>query len=252
MNYTEAQEVFSTARDYYKGKPIGNNTRLYKRGNSYAVRLHSTDVVTIHPDDTYTLNSGGWETVTTKQRINQYSPASVYSDRGTWLVGGCLFEVGMKVGSGGASLNWLDPLEDTTLHYKLKDLVRNYINGFTEAIKAGTLDNPSLGDCWLCCSKKEFSAAALEDHHKYIERDVNHILHHFVESYYVPSLLANALQEHDRSDCLMSTLWFYGTHRDHTNLARTALRRYFRVRKPLLLKELKQILSEDRNFLDRR
>lgn len=44
-----------------------------------AVRLHNTDVVTYHPDGTATLYTGGWMTVTTKDRINAWSPARVSS-----------------------------------------------------------------------------------------------------------------------------------------------------------------------------
>lgn len=39
-----------------------------------AVTLHSTDVVTAHEDGTLTLNSGGWRTITTKDRINAWLP----------------------------------------------------------------------------------------------------------------------------------------------------------------------------------
>src|SRR5262249_27597834 len=61
---------------------LENNTRLIRCGDDYAVVLHSTAVVTIHQDGTYTLRTGGWRTVTTKDRINKYSPARVYSTNG--------------------------------------------------------------------------------------------------------------------------------------------------------------------------
>jgi len=66
---------------------LGNNTYLYPRGpNAFAVRYHYTDVVTIHRDGTFTLAANGWYTPTTKDRINGYSPARVYSEGGTWCV----------------------------------------------------------------------------------------------------------------------------------------------------------------------
>lgn len=51
------------------------------------VRLHDTDVVTIAPNGTITLDSGGWKTVTTKDRMNSALPAGwiVYANRG-WFV----------------------------------------------------------------------------------------------------------------------------------------------------------------------
>ncbi len=86
MTYKEAQETFATVRDASKGKPLGNNTRLFKRGNDYAVRLHRTDVVLIHADGTYTLNNGGYYSRTSKDRINLYSPARVSQSKGNWYL----------------------------------------------------------------------------------------------------------------------------------------------------------------------
>ena len=56
-----------------------------------AVRYHRTDVCTLHPDGTVTLRTGGWQTVTTKRRINQALrcfgvPALVYQRRHDWYV----------------------------------------------------------------------------------------------------------------------------------------------------------------------
>jgi hypothetical protein len=85
ISYTEATALMRTARN--GRRKLDNNTYLESAfGTDYAVRLHSTRVVTIHADGTYTLGTGGWSTVTTKARINEYGPARVYSDRGTWYV----------------------------------------------------------------------------------------------------------------------------------------------------------------------
>jgi hypothetical protein len=88
LSYQDAQTMMARAQDrgYGPRRKLQNNTYLVERGSDYAVRLHNTDVVTIHADGTYTLNTGGWETVTTKDRINGYGPARVYSQRGTWAV----------------------------------------------------------------------------------------------------------------------------------------------------------------------
>jgi hypothetical protein len=69
-------------------KKLGNNTHLVRiNSDSIGVRLHNTVVVTIHSDGTYTLNSGGWQTVTTKNRINEYCPVRVHQRRHQWYVG---------------------------------------------------------------------------------------------------------------------------------------------------------------------
>jgi len=81
---TKAQSLCGL-RDVVNSRKIGNNTFeiTYENGDR-AIRLHYTDVVTTHPDGSYTLDSGGWDTVTTKQRMNQYSNASVWQEGYTW------------------------------------------------------------------------------------------------------------------------------------------------------------------------
>mgnify|MGYP006292751249 CR=1 FL=1 len=68
-------------------RKIGNNTygEILSDG-SVGIMLHSTYVVKIHPDNSATLNSGGWYTSTTKDRINQYSPVRVFQRKGEWYL----------------------------------------------------------------------------------------------------------------------------------------------------------------------
>ena len=121
MTYEEAEDLFSTAKDTSRGKPIANNTRLYHlHGESpdkdeYLIRLHNTFVVTMfrdREDTNYSINSGGWHTVTTKQRINKYVPnIRLYTVKGTLKVaygwdgskyaGECLFHDGLVFNSKG-------------------------------------------------------------------------------------------------------------------------------------------------------
>lgn len=102
LNYEKAKAIFATARWPSYGKPIANNTRIFRRRNdwdttakaspglkdSYAVRLHYTDVVEFLQNGNVILRSGGWHTVTTCSRINIYAPCSLYSHRETqtWTV----------------------------------------------------------------------------------------------------------------------------------------------------------------------
>jgi hypothetical protein len=48
------------------------------------VRLHNTNIVVFHDDGRVTLHTGGYRTVTTKERINQFISGRVYSDRFNW------------------------------------------------------------------------------------------------------------------------------------------------------------------------
>ena len=68
-------------------RKLGNNTygEILDNGD-VGITLHSTQVVTIHADGTYTLYSGGWRTVTTKDRMNTYCPFRVSQHKGEWSV----------------------------------------------------------------------------------------------------------------------------------------------------------------------
>jgi hypothetical protein len=85
QSYTEADTVL-TGRCHERRK-VANNTWLERRPNGdIGVRLHETDVVTYSPDGSITLDTGGWFTVTTKARINEFTPFVVGSNRGEWYV----------------------------------------------------------------------------------------------------------------------------------------------------------------------
>ena len=91
MNYQEAASLMETARNRANGKPLENNTRLFDRGDHFAVRLHSTDVVRIYSDG-WSLHTGGYGTVTTKDRLNKYGPLTIYQRDWMWYVAGWVSE----------------------------------------------------------------------------------------------------------------------------------------------------------------
>lgn len=83
-----------------------------------SVRYHRTDVATLHPDGTVTLRSDGWQTVTTKRRINQAFEffgisASVYQVKHSWYVArhgtdGVPFVDGMRVRFDAGAVQHVD------------------------------------------------------------------------------------------------------------------------------------------------
>ena len=100
LTYDQAMDILRTART--PAKKLGNNTYLRRVSDTtIAVVLHTTEVVRIHDDGTYTLNSGGWRTVTTKDRLNAYSPASVSQRNHDWYVGAEPFYDCIRVDSAG-------------------------------------------------------------------------------------------------------------------------------------------------------
>ena len=69
-----------------ESRKVANNTYLKRRGDDIAVKLHDTDVVTYHPNGSITLNTGGWYSVTTKERMSRFTNFGVHTNRGEWAV----------------------------------------------------------------------------------------------------------------------------------------------------------------------
>ncbi len=70
-------------------KKLAYNTLIYRGAeDSIAIRFHGTTIVRYYPDGRVQLDSGGWRTVTTKQRINQLLPGmmGLYQERHEWFV----------------------------------------------------------------------------------------------------------------------------------------------------------------------
>ena len=68
---TKEDSIESIKHDLKSSKKVAHNTFevIYKDGTR-AIRLFKTDVVTFGTDN-YTLNTDGWETNITKDRINK-------------------------------------------------------------------------------------------------------------------------------------------------------------------------------------
>jgi hypothetical protein len=100
MNYAEAVSMVH-GKTKQKARKIGNNTYAeIESDNSVSVRLHGTAVVRFYPNGLVKLNSGGWRTSTTKNRINKYSPVKVYQKKYEWyLQNGAEFEDNILVNS---------------------------------------------------------------------------------------------------------------------------------------------------------
>lgn len=243
LTYQTAEEKFRRAKDPEKGVGLGaRGARLLRVGEQYAVRYHETNVVLIGSDDSYTLFTGGWHTVTTKARIREHSPALLYAENGVWFIGETPFFEGIRVDRKGAVLN--PPAKDPKLlarKARLDKAVSTYIKGFEQHVLKKGLEDPGPGDCWYCSIFPR----------KTPDTDVDHLLSHLKEKYYVPSLLWNALveactprhysqkEEAKKAKERAAAQW-HMTKRDLEQghkpyFLRRALTRYFRERKPALL-----------------
>ena len=84
LTYNKAVTILN-GRDTRK---IANNTYLQRKtDSSIAVHLHNTDVVTYYASGYTVVRTGGWETVTTKDRITSTLPGSrLGSIKGEWTI----------------------------------------------------------------------------------------------------------------------------------------------------------------------
>ena len=81
-SYAEAAEVLGNRTS----RKLGNNTWLERdRLDVLVVRLHGTYIVHFHKDGAVILHTGGYRTVTTKDRINQFIKGRVYQKNYAWF-----------------------------------------------------------------------------------------------------------------------------------------------------------------------
>jgi len=181
-SYKEAIEVLKNRTS----KKLENNTYLIKDGENIAIKLHQTNVVTYKPNGDIVLNSGGWKTVTTKDRINKYSNARIFQKNNQWFLGDFIFNDGVIISKGKVK----NALKNTPVKEKAftkeKKVIKDYCKAFVTALFDGKVEKPSSGDCWGCFMKTENGETPLGD-------NSDHLIQHVKENYFVPSLLVNAL-----------------------------------------------------------
>lgn len=173
---------------------LENNTTAFRRPDGIAVQLHDTDVVTFRNDGTVVLNSGGWDTLTTRDRMNRYAPgARVYRHEGKTrvAVGGRSFflidgfryrpDTG-EVLTDPAILQELEGRAD--LLKAAKKAARKWVRSMNaeEARELGDklAESDFAGDCFYC---RGIAGGSSE-----------HVALHLHERYYVPSLFLNAFR----------------------------------------------------------
>ena len=89
LTATTRADLASKLADRSKVK-IGNNTWAVQCADGIGIQLHETFVVTFRPDGAMVLHSGGYHTVTTKDRIDQFLYANrglrLCQERGVWWI----------------------------------------------------------------------------------------------------------------------------------------------------------------------
>lgn len=100
MDYSGAFSLLGS-KDTYKLK---SNTSLEREDGYIALRFHATSIIKFFPDRSIKIRNGGYQTVTTKDRLNEYLNSAVISTRdGNWVITvhgtEYLFEDGMVIAS---------------------------------------------------------------------------------------------------------------------------------------------------------
>lgn len=204
--YEKASGYLGTKQD----RPLpGRSTRLQRRPDGgIAVRYHATDVITFHPDGRIVLQSGGYQTMTTKARINEYSPVQLYADRGLWYVANgtrTLYADGLTWAAGTIT-GGRAPAATEGAKRQLDRAVAKYIKGFCASVtEARALAAPSGGDCWGCLFQAETAPRtgngwnSLPPYPAKV-MGYDHYIDHFggdpdnEDPYYVPALVWRAVQ----------------------------------------------------------
>lgn len=223
-------------------KKLGNNTFevQYPNGDR-AIRYHHTDVITYLPNGDIVLNTDGYLTSTTKERMGYLNKTgySIQQRNKIWY----LVER-LSKGSKGQEWTFKDGI---TIHpngtvtgngtnpkklLKLDKQIKGYIEGYIKALFDEKIKKPGPGDCWYCGMRTEENKSLGE-----AIKDKDHILSHIEEKYYVPSLLMNAIELFPVSIAAKSLIGYYlKFHNEECktfdNIARiqikSSLRRYLR------------------------
>lgn len=63
-----------------ESRKLGHNTYVERRQGHLVIRYHRTDIIRYWPSGMVVLDCDGWQTSTTKWRLNECSPFSVHSE----------------------------------------------------------------------------------------------------------------------------------------------------------------------------
>lgn len=193
MPRTNLSDQFdATQRKEWKPKIVCRNTFKFERDGATVYRLHGTDIVWIRDGKT-TLNSAGWKTVTTKDRMSHYSGYNVYSKNGCWYVAGRGSWNDIPYFDGMVLPDAFKAPAKGVATEKREIKLRADIKKFVAKLdKLFELPAPSQGDCWYCSTCVVDGKNAGKSMGELSHSD--HIASHVKEGYLHGSLILNALK----------------------------------------------------------
>ena len=96
-NYSEALTLLNGRKSR---KVAGNTVLSLNDKGDIDLTFHQTKIITYFKDGGHDLFSGGYRTVTTKRRMNQFTRCQIVQRRGAWYVNGQPFVEGMVLNHG--------------------------------------------------------------------------------------------------------------------------------------------------------
>lgn len=174
---TTKKELLKNVQNYKSAKLVDNNTVKIEYNNGIvAYKLYNTEVVKIE-NNIFTLNSGGWRTPTTKDRINNFAPVKLYQKNNVWyFANGELFYDGCQIDATGKLISKVK-----NINYKKLSSLKAKIKKYCDLITVDNLPVPSSRDCWHCLLFKT--------------DDNEHLYNHIKENYLHGSILVNSMRE---------------------------------------------------------
>ena len=162
-------------------KKLANNTYARKEGENIVIRLHNTDIAVFLPNGNVVLKTGGWQSSTTKSRINKFTQASIYQKNNVWYFNdGSVFYEGVSVRPDGSVVRPRKPEETEKRTKARKAKIKKFLDKVCQKAKEDGLNGPEAGDCLFC--QMELQGRLIG----------GHVESHLKEGYVVPSMIASA------------------------------------------------------------
>jgi len=202
MNYDKANSQLDGRCKL--SRRIGNNTYLIRHsgvpGDSIHLKLHDTYIMTWYADGRIELNSGGWRTVTTKARMNEYLEDGwgISQVKGQWYLTRyhngkhedvCLYDDGLVINPDETVMGG-EPIGKVRELLALRRKVNRFATAYAKAFASGNVPKPSAGDCFYCVMREVKTGKPLGE----CTHDTDHLISHLDEKYYVPSILLRAME----------------------------------------------------------
>lgn len=196
---TRAQSLAAVSSPILYSKVFDHNTFEYSvKEGEVRYRLHNTDIA-VTDSEGVQLFTGGWKTITTKDRINKILSSlrlgiSVYQKSGKWFLHCPTTHVeffdGIKVNRNGQVS---DPPKSTIREAARIEAWMKKVNTWAKKIRKDGPPTPSGGDCWYCMfitNRVDGPVPTIEE----LKKDPDHLIQHLKENYLHGTMLVLAMK----------------------------------------------------------